>query len=97
MRSLLIAASAALALLLAGPVPASAQTTGAESPAATTKKPAATKRTKREPTPGQTAARERQRKCGAEWKEAKAKGATGGMKWPQFWSQCNARLKKNPV
>jgi hypothetical protein len=41
------------------------------------------------------AARDRQRKCGAEWKEAKAANRTGGMKWPQFWSRCNARLKGN--
>jgi hypothetical protein len=41
------------------------------------------------------AARERQRKCGVEWKEAKAANKTGGMKWPQFWSRCNARLKGN--
>ncbi|NNM73322.1 hypothetical protein [Enterovirga aerilata] len=47
----------------------------------------------REPTVGQMAARERQRKCGAEWKEAKAANRTGAMKWPQFWSRCNARLK----
>jgi hypothetical protein len=35
------------------------------------------------------------RKCGAEWKEAKAANRTAGMKWPQFWSRCNARLKGN--
>jgi hypothetical protein len=52
-------------------------------------------RSRREPTAGQMAARERQRKCGAEWKEAKAANRTGGTKWPQFWSRCNARLKGN--
>ena len=52
-------------------------------------------RTAKEPTVGQMAARERQRKCGAEWKEAKAANRTGGAKWPQFWSRCNARLKGN--
>ena len=42
------------------------------------------------------AARERQRKCGVEWKELKAGGKVAdGMKWPKFWSQCNARLKGN--
>jgi hypothetical protein len=41
------------------------------------------------------AARERQKKCGAEWKEAKTAGKTGGLKWPQYWSKCNARLKGN--
>jgi hypothetical protein len=51
-------------------------------------------KTKNEPSAGQLAARERQKKCAAEWKEAKAankveKGAT----WPKFWSDCNKRLK----
>lgn len=43
---------------------------------------------------GQTAMRERQKKCGAEWREAKAAGKVDkGMKWPQYWSACNKRLK----
>ena len=50
---------------------------------------------KKEPTVGQVAARERQKKCAGEWKEAKAAGKTQGLKWPKFWSQCNARLKGN--
>lgn len=49
---------------------------------------------KKEPTAGQMAARERQRKCAGEWKVAKAGGKTGSTKWPQFWSQCNTRLKE---
>jgi hypothetical protein len=69
----------------------------------TTKEDAATGRrsrkraaaSKKEPSVGQMAARERQKKCGAEWKEAKAAGKTQGLKWPKFWSQCNARLKGN--
>lgn len=49
---------------------------------------------KKPPTAGQTAARERLKKCGAEWKEAKAAGKVEtGMKWPKFWSACNKRLK----
>ncbi|NIX77209.1 hypothetical protein [Microvirga terricola] len=49
---------------------------------------------KKEPTAGQLAARERMHKCSAEWKEAKAKGAVAkDAKWPQFWSECNKRLK----
>jgi hypothetical protein len=37
---------------------------------------------------------ERQKKCAAEWKEAKAAGKVEkGMKWPKFWSACNKRLK----
>ena len=49
---------------------------------------------KREPTPGQLAARERQKQCGVEWKEAKAAGKTKGTTWPKFWSACNKRLKE---
>lgn len=72
--------------LLAAPLPSFAQTTASTTTEA--KKP------KRAPTPGQLAARERQKKCGAEWKEAKAAGKVQkGMKWPQFWSACNKRLK----
>jgi hypothetical protein len=49
---------------------------------------------KREPSASQLAARERQRKCAAEWKSAKTAGKVEtGMKWPKFWSQCNKRLK----
>lgn len=52
---------------------------------------------KREPTVNQMALRERQRKCAAEWKEAKAANKTGGLKWPKYWSQCNARLKGKTI
>ena len=63
----------------------------ASTPAKDTNKDA---KMKKEPSAGQLAARERQKKCAAEWKEAKAaskieKGAT----WPKFWSACNKRLK----
>lgn len=62
-------------------------------PAVSGKGTGASGKPKREPTAGQLAARERIRKCGAEWKEAKAKGTTGGTRWPQYWKSCNARLK----
>lgn len=72
--------------LLAAPLPSFAQTTTPTTTEA--KKP------KRTPTPGQLAARERQKKCAAEWKQAKADGKVEkGMKWPQYWSACNKRLK----
>lgn len=58
---------------------------------------APTARPRREPSPGQLALRERQRKCGAEWREAKAKGTTGGQKWPQYWSACNKRMKGSSI
>jgi hypothetical protein len=46
------------------------------------------------PSPAVAAMRERQKKCGAEWKEAKAAGKVEkGMKWPKYWSACNKRLK----
>lgn len=52
----------------------------------------------REPTVGQIAASERRKKCGAEWREAKAAHKVPeGMKWPKFYSACNARLKGNNV
>lgn len=44
--------------------------------------------------PAQQAMHERQKKCGAEWKAAKAAGKTEkGMTWPKYWSNCNKRLK----
>ncbi|HET9801378.1 MAG TPA: hypothetical protein VFP82_06790, partial [Chthoniobacterales bacterium] len=48
---------------------------------------------KKEPSAGQLAARERQKKCAAEWKEAKAANKVEGTTWPKFWSACNKRLK----
>lgn len=49
---------------------------------------------KREPTAAQLQARERQGKCSAEWKEAKAaKTLPANATWPKFWSECNKRLK----
>jgi hypothetical protein len=78
--------------LIAAPLPPLTQTAAAQTtqPAASTKKA----KTKRPPTPGQLAARARQKKCGAEWKAAKAAGKTEkGMTWPKYWSACNKRLK----
>jgi hypothetical protein len=62
-------------------------------PAATTPAPKAAA-TKKPVSSGQQAMRERQKKCGAEWKEAKAAGKVEkGMSWPKYWSACNKRLK----
>jgi hypothetical protein len=77
--------------LIGAPLPlatgAAAQTT---QPAA----PAKQAKPKKPPTPGQIAARERMKKCAAEWKEAKAAGKIEkGQKWPKYWSACNKRLK----
>ncbi|MGB8577282.1 MAG: hypothetical protein WCD56_12020, partial [Pseudolabrys sp.] len=53
-----------------------------------------TAKTKTEPSAGQLAARERQKKCADEWKETKAAGKTEkAATWPKFWSDCNRRLK----
>jgi predicted lipid-binding transport protein (Tim44 family) len=104
MRLKLLGAVGALSILIAAP--AAAQTAPAQtapnpggSPQMRAPAPSKAARTTakpvREPTAGQMAARERQKKCGAEWKEAKAGGKTGGLKWPQYWSRCNARLKGN--
>jgi hypothetical protein len=62
---------------------------------ATPAKPAAAAPAAEKPlTPGQLAARERIKKCGAEWTAAKEAGKIkAGQKWPQYWSECNKRLK----
>jgi hypothetical protein len=81
-KSIFAAAIATMVLAASwGTLPAIAAT---DPPAAATKRPS---------TPGQIAMRERQKKCAAEWAAAKAAGKTGGLKWPQFWSACNKRLK----
>ena len=101
MRLKLLGAVGALSILIAAP--AFAQTASSplggsastQARSSTRAAPQSTAKPTREPTAGQMAARERQKKCGAEWKEAKASGKTGGLKWPQYWSKCNARLKGN--
>lgn len=71
---------------------AAAQTAQLAAPAKTDATTAA--KTKKAPSDAQLAARERQKKCGAEWKEAKAAGKVEtGMTWPKYWSACNKRLK----
>ena len=75
-----------------GSVSVSATTRSAQTPPATDTKTDA-KPTKA-PSSGVAAMRERQKKCGAEWKAAKAAGKIEkGQKWPQYWSACNKRLK----
>jgi sortase (surface protein transpeptidase) len=77
--------------LLAAPLPQIAQTAFAQSEKKAEKK---AEKPKKEPSAGMQAMRERQKKCGAEWKDAKASGKVEkGMKWPQYWSACNKRLK----
>ena len=79
-----------LALCLAVPQMAAAK----EAPAAATAAPDTP--ASKPASPGQSAARERQQKCGAEWRAlTDAQKTAQGPKWPQFWSQCNKRLKGN--
>ncbi|MCW5686707.1 MAG: hypothetical protein KIT85_20120 [Pseudolabrys sp.] len=87
-----IAAALTSAALVALPVAATAQTAPAAKPAAT--QPDKSAKPKRAVSPGQAAMRERQKKCGAEWRDAKAAGKVEkGQTWPKFWSACNKRLK----
>jgi hypothetical protein len=77
--------------LVAAPMPQSVSTASAQQQSSASEK---TAKTKKEPSAGQVAARERQKKCGVEWKEAKAAGKIEkGTTWPKFWSDCNKRLK----
>ena len=78
------------AALIAAPLPTLIP--GAVAQSAKTEPQAKPKKAKQ--TPAQQAMRARQKKCGAEWKAAKAAGKVEkGMKWPQYWSACNKRLK----
>ncbi|WP_407524386.1 hypothetical protein [Methylobacterium oryzisoli] len=48
-----------------------------------------------EPTAKGMAARERQKKCGAEWRALSAgEKAAQGPKWPQYYSKCVKRMKE---
>ena len=84
--------SAALAVaLITAPMPQLIQRAAAQQQASAPDKNA---KTTKEPSAGQLAARERQKKCAAEWKEAKAGGKVEkGTTWPKYWSACNTRLK----
>ena len=76
---LLAAFALAAPLLLTQVAPSSAQ---------------AAKETSKEPSVAQSAARERQKKCGAEWRALTAAEKTAqGPKWPQYYSKCVKRLK----
>jgi hypothetical protein len=79
------AAAAPAAPATAAPAPA---TTPAPAPATTAAKPAPTG------SAGRQAMIARERACGAEWKADKAAGKIqAGMKWPQYWSDCDKRKK----
>jgi uncharacterized low-complexity protein len=84
-----------LRIVIATALAASLATAAAAQNAPAPSAPAPTATTAKKPASGGlAAARERQKKCGAEWKEAKAAGKVEkGMSWPKFWSACNKRLK----
>ena len=87
MHKVLFAAALAVGMITA-PTPQLISTAAAQQQA-----PDKNAKPKKEPTAGQLAARERQKKCAAEWKEAKAANKVEGTTWPKFWSACNKRLK----
>ncbi|MFH6786120.1 MULTISPECIES: hypothetical protein [Methylobacterium] len=50
---------------------------------------------RREPSVRGLAARERQRKCGAEWRAlGRPEKEAQGPRWPQYYSKCVRRLKE---
>jgi len=88
--------AALLAAGLIATLPASGTLAQYDKPEAKTdtKTDTKTEKTKKPPSPGQIAARERQKKCAAQWKEEKAAGKIEkGQTWPKYWSACNKRLK----
>jgi hypothetical protein len=90
MLKVMIAAALAVGLITA-PIP---QFVSAASAQQQTAAPDKNAKVKKDPSAGQLAARQRQKKCAAEWKEAKAaKKIENGTTWPKFWSACNKRLK----
>ena len=90
MHKVMFAAALAVGLITA-PLPQLMSSAAAQQQASAPDKNA---KSKKEPSTGQLAARERQKKCAAEWKEAKAADKVEkGTTWPKFWSACNKRLK----
>ena len=91
-----IARIAALLVPLVVAQPGLAKEPATKAPA-TSEAPAATPAPAAKPlSAGQAAARDRQKKCGAEWRAlTDAQKTAQGPKWPQYWSKCNKRLKGN--
>jgi hypothetical protein len=85
------------AALAAGLLAAPSFTTGAaaqNAPVASNSKNDTATKTKPPASAAVQAMRQRQKKCGAEWKAAKAAGKIEkGTTWPKYWSACNKRLK----
>jgi hypothetical protein len=93
-KRLAVAAIAAAVVAAASAPGVAAPATDKNKGTAASSAPAAAPAKTKKESAGRTAMHERQKKCGAEWKEAKAAGKIEkGMKWPQYWSACNKRLK----
>jgi len=88
------AAAKPAAAPVAAPAPAAAPTAApAAKPAAVVPAPAPAKPAAAA-TGGKAGEVTRIKACGAEWKADKAAGKVpAGMKWPQYWSQCDKRKK----
>ena len=90
MKKTILSAALAIALVGAPLVHGAAAQTAASAPSAIPASKDASKTS-----PAVAAMRERQKKCGAEWKDAKAAGKIEkGTTWPKYWSACNKRLKE---
>lgn len=75
----------------AAPAPAP---TAAPAPKPVAAAPAAAKPAAAPATGGKAGEITRIKACGADWKADKAAGkVAAGMKWPQYWSDCNKRKK----
>ena len=90
-RTLAIAAFAT-AIFFAPVAPAYAEMAAPTKESTKAKKEPTKKETKSDDKSGMSGA-DRRKKCSEEWKAAKDAGKTGGKKWPQFYSECNTRLK----
>jgi hypothetical protein len=77
------------------PAPKPATTTTTEKPAP---KPPADTTAEKPVSPGRQAMLNRMHACSAEWKTLKAEGKRpAGMKWPQFWHECDTRKKAEGI
>lgn len=86
-RACLAAACLALPVLVIAAAPSPAGATEAKETTPATK-------ARRPPTPGQLAARERMKSCGAEWRALKEAGKAAGRTWREFSSTCMKQAKR---
>ena len=78
----------------AAPAPKAATSAPTTSPAAAPATTMAKPATASKPKDGRQAEYARERACGQDWKADKAAGKVpAGMKWPQYWSECDKRKK----